>query len=248
MTHPKIFFNTLRLGVVATFALVGCLSFAGEAEAGKITFGFNCVISNATTCNSGGQFGTLTLTDSLVNANRIDIDVVLNAANIQAENAFATGLNNFFLNYGGPRDAHTSFKLVRQSDPSGTFGTTSSDVEINVNNMGPLGTTLDIALNPVVGGPPSWTYSGSLVLRLDANPHAEIDLNISMFYLKDANDLLYAGFDTTPANHKFFGGSTVIGNEGVTSTTPVPESGTLVLLGLGLLATARFAKSQTSKQ
>jgi hypothetical protein len=241
-------FNATRLGLVATAALVGCLSFAGEAQAGKITFGFNCVISNATTCNSAGQFGTLTLTDSLVDANRIDIDVVLNAGNIQAENAFATGLNNFFLNYGGPRDARTSFKLVRQSDPSGTFGTTSSEVEINLNNMGPLGTTLDIALNPVVGGPPSWTYSGSLVLRLDANPHTELDLDVSMFYLKDANDLLYAGFDTTPTNHKFFGGSTVIASEGVTSTTPVPESGTLVLVGLGLLATARLARSRTLKK
>src|SRR5690348_2433344 len=76
--------------------------FATPAAAAAITFNYDCAIVNATTCTaSANPFGTLTLTDSLIDTNRVDVDVILNGAAILALNPSFTGLNNFYVNYGG---------------------------------------------------------------------------------------------------------------------------------------------------
>jgi hypothetical protein len=219
---------------LAALAAISAMAVSYTAHAASITFTYDRTITSGPTLTPGGPFGTLTLTDSVVDPNRVDMDVVLNALNVDAS---VNGLNNFFVNYSGSFSSATQdFKLVLQTDPTGTFNGTAGSGTVNLNNQGPFGTTVDILLDPA-GSTPSMTFSASLVLRLNATGHAESNLDVSMFDLKDANNLLYSAFNTLPANHTFNYGATT------DTTNGVPDGGsTLILLSFGLLGLARLAR------
>src|SRR5258708_36939263 len=95
---------------VRAVVILASVLFTTTTHAGAITFTYDCAIVNATTCTAGGPFGTLTLTDSIVDPNRVDLDLVLKAPNLGAG---ATGVNNFFLNYdnSAPFGPGLSFKM-----------------------------------------------------------------------------------------------------------------------------------------
>jgi len=223
----------MRRGAAPAAVILAMVPLAAPAHAAAITFTYNCTIVDATTCTTGGPFGTLTLTDSIVDPNRIDLDLVLNGPNLGAG---AAGVNNFFLNYdnSAPFGAGLAFKMVAQSDPAGTFADSAGVGDVSFDSQGPLGTTLDIRLNPV-GSTPSLTFSASLVLRSNVGPaHTEYDLDVSMFDLKDANNLLYSAFNTLPGPRTFSYGA-------ATAPRPVPEPASLgfFVLGLAVLGAAR---------
>jgi hypothetical protein len=79
-------------------------------------------------------------------------------------------------------------------------------------------------------------------LLSDSSGHAESDLDVGMFDLKDANNLLYSAFNTLPANQSYSYGATL-------RASAVPDGGgTIMLLSfamLGLNGTRRkVAKAQ----
>jgi hypothetical protein len=239
--------KAVRSGIWGAALFAGAL-MAAPAHAGAIiTFTYDCVVASATSCpTGGGPFGTITLTDSTVDTNRVDISIVLNGPKILALEPLFTGLDNFFLNYTGVIPSNTTFKMVLTTDPAGSFNSNGGDVNVNLNSQGPKSTTLDFRLDPA-GSVPSLTFAASLGLFSTASGHAETNLDASMFNSKDANSLLFSAFNTLPSNHTFNGGALTV-TASTTPTVTVPEPLTLSLFGAGLagMAAVRRRKAKTS--
>jgi len=221
-------------------ALIAAAIVTAPAQAAPITFNYDCAMVNATSCTPGGSFGTITLSESLADANRVDIDIVLNGPNILALNPNFTGLNNFYLNYGGVVPSNTTFRMVLKTDPAGSFNNNGGDVSVNFDNQGPLNSRLDFLLDPA-GSAPSLTFSGSLALFSNASGHAQTNLDANMFDLVDPNSLLYSAFNTLPSNHTFNGGALT------RVQTAIPEPLTLALFAAGLAGITLMRRRKAAK-
>jgi len=221
---------------------IGAALFAGAlasapAQATPISFTYDCKHTAAATCGAAGPFGTITLNDSTIDANRVDVTLTLNQAAIQGVDAGIKGLNNFFLNYNGPTAANTVLRMVLQTDAANTTSPTIGDISPNPtgsftpDNQGAFDKPFDLLLDPNGSAEGVWSYAASIVMFSTNAGHAETNLDMTMFMLRDQNVQLWAGFDTLPTNSSFrFGALTQV----TPQTTTVPEPLTLSLFGAGL--------------
>jgi hypothetical protein len=211
-----------------------------EASSVSITFAFDCTIVNVAppnTCTPGGDWGRLTLTDSLVDTNRVDVDITITPL------PGATGIARFYLNYdnsvtvGGA--TNRTFGMVAQNAPAGDH-TPAGTVDLNFNTLGPFQTQLDLRMDPSLN--PGLEFHGSLVVYSTLSGHAESDLAFGMFVGLDSSNL-YAAYDTLPDNQsQQYGARSIVETQAVAIATPEPATLTLVgmsLLGLGARARRR---------
>jgi hypothetical protein len=144
------------------------LAWGTSSEAGSITFNFDCTIIDVAAPNAcsgpAGSFGTLKLSDSSVNQNRVDVDITIIPAGL-----IATDIDTFFLNYTnaipveGP-GVNREFRLVDPALANSIVNVAS--INYNSNGLGPFNTAFDVKIDPNSG-------TRLHVPRLD--PHHQLD-------------------------------------------------------------------------
>ena len=102
-----------RLVLVLSIAAIG-VTLSTPAQASSVTFTFNCQSANTSpsTCTPGGPFGTLTLADSAVDPNRVDISWNLTPA-------FGATLEKVYLNFAAVSVRITSSISLVRTQPRG---------------------------------------------------------------------------------------------------------------------------------
>lgn len=243
---------------VAMF-VISCAALAGRAEADSITFLFDYYTLpphvDPHTPIGTGSYGTLTLSDSAVDPNRVDI--TLTATPLPA---YATGsLEQFYINFATPFLTNHKFYLVPVNAAAGpassntpypttlgTVGYTNGVTNYNFANF-----VFDLNPNPTSG---ALTFTGSLALYDQLpNPDQVKNLDVGMFDLTSGgtnSPPMYAGYRLTNVttdnalypnfpDGEFFAFASVKQTDG---PIPVPEPATLLLLGAAAAGAAASAR------
>ena len=213
--------------------LASALLFFGSsnASAASIQFNLDCTVTSTTACGAPtGFFGTVTLTDAgpLVTVT-VDMEggLLPSVLSLNWNSAFGCL----------PEDA---------SNPAcnpALFWTTSagtSVLKVQTDVSGAF-SRFDIALwDTAAPLTDPWVFSLG---------HASIDLDVFMFFAKDDQNALWAAVltGTAPAGSSTNANCTTNPYNCVGALTAVPEPGTLVLVGLGLLTAASAARRRMRK-
>jgi hypothetical protein len=240
--------------LIRSFVLcAGLLSCAAVTQAAQIVFTLDCRVVDASTCTSAGPFGTLTLTDSVIDPTRVDLDLVITTPT----SATFQGIDEFFLNFDtvtGPSLTGRQFRVVPVSTPAGNNGTTfvtlTATTSYSSDSLGPPSTanTLDLSINP--SNPPAspiTTFTGSLLLRTSASGGintTQWNLDASMFDLVSPTSLLYAAVEGVPAGPNQLEVGAKTSDHGI--VTAVPEPGSLLLFGTGMLSIGAWVRRRRS--
>jgi hypothetical protein len=169
------------------------MAIAATAQAASVTFVFDyyTVPPHVAphTPIPGGPFGTLTLTDSVVDPNRVDINLVATPPAAYAGASF----EQFYLNFQTPFLTNHQFYLVGQATPAtgpsstpftagqllGTVGYANGVSTFNFANF-----VFDLNPNATSG---ALTFAGSLSLYNELpSPDVPVNLDVSMFNLTSA--------------------------------------------------------------
>jgi len=226
--------------ILMGLCVLACVAMTSRAQA--LTLTFDCQIVSSLTpdnCVLGGtgpganpSFGTLTLTDSVIDPNRVDISWNLTPQ-------WGTNISRVLLNYNAAFPTNHSILLVDQSAPAGSTTNISGTTHTFGNNTQSIGTTygFDIRVNEAAGG--GLTFAGSLALRNDiGGAFVNLDANTSFSATSTngsgATPPLYAAYTTFQPGTVPPGWTTSNGTEFWAGATVIPEPGTALLLAMGL--------------
>jgi hypothetical protein len=233
-----------KLGLNAFAACVlACAAMAGRAEADSVTYVFDhyTVPPHVAphTPIPGGNYGTLTISTSLVDPNRIDLTLTA-----IPHPAYAGGtLEKFYVNFATPFLTNHKFYLLPVTAPAGSISPTLGSVQYanGVTTFNFANFVFDVTVDPTST---SLTFAGSLALYNELpNPDVQVSINVGMFDLTSGgtnSPPMYAGYrlhnyNTTDPN--FPDGEFWAFASGEQQTT-IPEPVTALLLGTGLLGIA----------
>jgi hypothetical protein len=239
--------TTWSLIVLASVVL---LPLTASADMVTFTFNYYTIPPHVAphTPIPGGPFGTLTLTDSVVDPNRVDIDLTIAPLPAYA----AAQLEQFYINFQTPFLTNHQFYLVDQS----TAPTGASNDPFPGPDLGTVGyasgvTTFDFAdfvfdvrPNPTSG---AQTFAGSLSLYNQLpNPDVPVNLDVGMFNLTSGgtnSPPMYAGyrtnnFNVNPNDPNFPDGEFWAFASISTPGTGIPEASQLLMAAVVLVSGA----------
>jgi len=214
------------------------IALSSQAQADQVTFVFNCEITPhvpGTSCVAGGPYGTLTLTDSIIDTNRVDIDLT-----ITPPNTFGQPLEQFYLNFINDTLTNHKFYLVTQNAQVGVASNTPYLAGELLGSVGFGNDTFDepgnqfkfdVNPDPTSG---AQTFHGSLSLYSQLpNPDVPVNLDVSMFLTSSEGTSLphlLAAYRTS--NSTCTGATGTCGEFWAGSTSvATPEPSSLLFLG-----------------
>jgi hypothetical protein len=218
------------------------VAMPSRAQADSITFVFNCHFANTSpaTCVPGGPFGTLTLTDSVVDPKRVDVDLVLTPL-------FGDALEKVYMNWAPPYLPNHRFYLVPQDAAPGVDSNKPFPKQLGTVQYGDSSLPLGKFAFDIINSLPSTTpfvFHGSLALY-NQIPAVDVPKNIDVSdFLATSEGLgtppLFAAYRTyncvtncTGDSDEFWGGS-----------THVAEPAGLLFMGAGLVGLGALVARQ----